>query len=473
MKPFRILCAAVLATAVTALAAGSAGAITPANGGDPGGTLWAVNNGPGDQTEPHVSGDLVVYTNNNEPSSTIHYLDFATAATGVVPAGAFADNDFLPDVAGNRIVFSRSRSDGQTAAMLFDVGSGVVRELDPQPAVTRFGAVIGGDTVAYADFAVDVNGEVFAYDLTTATATNLSQSSGFDGAPAVSPAGNVVVWQRCVQFEVDCDVFQAVRNGGVWGAPTPVAASLWNDSNADTDGTTVVYDSDRPSATVQDIYLKPVAGGPEVPLQLGGFESNPSISRGVVTFESSSVFGGTSDLWAYVKATNTLYRVTDTPTVSETLNDVSVLPSGAVRVVWAANDDAVAGFHNVYSRTFTVPLTPSTFSGFFSPVDNPPVFNVVRGGQAIPVKFSLGGNQGLDIFAAAYPVSQQIACDNSSLLDDVEQTVTAGSSSLSYDATTDAYTYVWKTDKTWAQTCRQLIVRLADGTDHIAYFKFK
>ncbi len=50
--------------------------------------------------------------------------------------------------------------------------------------------------------------------------------------------------------------------------------------------------------------------------------------------------------------------------------------------------------------------------------------------------------------------------------------MTAGSSSLSYDATTDQYTYVWKTNKAWARSCRQLILRLSDGTDHIASFSF-
>jgi Tol biopolymer transport system component len=117
------------------------------------------------------------------------------------------------------------------------------------------------------------------------------------------------------------------------------------------------------------------------------------------------------------------------------------------------------------------------FSGFFQPVDNPgsgptPVFNVAKAGSGIPVKFSLGGNQGLSIFASGYPKSQQIACDASATFDGIEQTVTAGSSSLSYDATTDKYTYVWKTDKLWANTCRKLTVRLNDSTDHVAYFMF-
>jgi uncharacterized protein len=113
------------------------------------------------------------------------------------------------------------------------------------------------------------------------------------------------------------------------------------------------------------------------------------------------------------------------------------------------------------------------WAGFFQPVDNLPTLNVVKAGSAIPVKFGLGGNKGLNIFAAGYPKSQLVACDSTEPLDDIEQTVTAGSSSLTYDPLTGQYNYVWKTDKTWVGTCRQLVVKLIDGTVHYANFKFK
>ena len=58
-------------------------------------------------------------------------------------------------------------------------------------------------------------------------------------------------------------------------------------------------------------------------------------------------------------------------------------------------------------------------------------------------------------------------------MDVIEQTIAASGSSLSYDAKTDTYTYVWKTDKSWANTCRQLMVTPKDGTVHQAHFKFK
>lgn len=111
------------------------------------------------------------------------------------------------------------------------------------------------------------------------------------------------------------------------------------------------------------------------------------------------------------------------------------------------------------------------WTGFFRPVDALPTLNAVKAGSAIPVKFSLSGDQGLAIFASGHPSSAAIACDSTANVDGIEQTVTAGASSLSYDATVDQYTYVWKTDKSWTG-CRQLVVKLVDGTLHRANFKF-
>ena len=47
------------------------------------------------------------------------------------------------------------------------------------------------------------------------------------------------------------------------------------------------------------------------------------------------------------------------------------------------------------------------------------------------------------------------------LVDAVEETVTAGGSSLSYDPIADQYVYVWKTEKAWTG-CRQLVVTLIE-----------
>ncbi len=115
---------------------------------------------------------------------------------------------------------------------------------------------------------------------------------------------------------------------------------------------------------------------------------------------------------------------------------------------------------------------PHSFAGFFAPVDNGGVPNKVKAGAAVPLKFSLGGDHGLDIFAAGSPGSVAVPC-GSGQVDLVEQTVSAGSITLTYDLESDRYQYVWKTAKAWAGTCRLLTIQFADETTETALFDFR
>lgn len=112
------------------------------------------------------------------------------------------------------------------------------------------------------------------------------------------------------------------------------------------------------------------------------------------------------------------------------------------------------------------------FTGFFPPVDNLPIVNKAKAGSAIPLKFSLSGDHGLAVLALGSPTSQNKACDGSAATSVVEQTTSAGSSGLHYDAAADQYTYVWKTAKSWSG-CRQLRLRLNDGQEFTADFDFR
>lgn len=119
----------------------------------------------------------------------------------------------------------------------------------------------------------------------------------------------------------------------------------------------------------------------------------------------------------------------------------------------------------------TLHLNSYSFAGFLRPVENLPTVNVAKSGSAIPVKFSLGGNHGMGIMETGYPRSQAMSCDLGAPQDAVEETVSAGGSTLSYDSASEQYVYVWKTEKGWTG-CRQLIVRLNDGTERRADFRF-
>ncbi|MFU8873938.1 S8 family serine peptidase [Micromonospora sp. SL4-19] len=109
---------------------------------------------------------------------------------------------------------------------------------------------------------------------------------------------------------------------------------------------------------------------------------------------------------------------------------------------------------------------------FGSPVSADKV-NVVKAGSAVPVKFGLGGDQGLGILAAGFPKLRATTCDTSAAQEVTVETVTAGASTLTYDPASKQYQYVWKTDKSLANTCGRLELTLIDGTTHSANFLFK
>jgi len=177
---------------------------------------------------------------------------------------------------------------------------------------------------------------------------------------------------------------------------------------------------------------------------------------------------------------------------------VSVILNSTATGDWTASDDGsgLVGASSGKATLVTSPIGPNTgsvkkqdavgnettgscnynviydWNGFFQPVDNNNL-NVAKAGSAIPVKFSLGGNQGMDIIAAGFPSSISVACGSiNETPDAIEETVNAGNSSLTYDVTANQYVYVWKSEKSWAGTCRRLDVKLSDGTKHVAFFKW-
>jgi hypothetical protein len=72
-------------------------------------TLVTVNDGPGNQTDPHVSGDLAAYTSTVTGSTQIRYYNFLTSTDigipNVHPSGV-QTTDYLSDISGHTIVFT-------------------------------------------------------------------------------------------------------------------------------------------------------------------------------------------------------------------------------------------------------------------------------------------------------------------------------------------------------------------------------
>jgi hypothetical protein len=103
-------------------------------------------------------------------------------------------------------------------------------------------------------------------------------------------------------------------------------------------------------------------------------------------------------------------------------------------------------------------------------VDAQPTVNTVRAGSAVPVKFRLGGDRGLDVLADGYPRVVGGTCGTTT--DAVEESVAASSSGLTYAASSQTYSYVWKTSRE-NTGCRELVLKFRDGSELRAIFRLR
>lgn len=330
-------------------------AVSPTTGPSITGTTSVVNNGPGDQTDPHVSGNLVAYTDFGSGAGQIRYQDLSTGAdSAIVTSGG---TDSLSDVSGNTVVFVHFANSAHAIYAFDTTTGGPAVELDPQPGSNRREAAIGGNTVAWQDFGFSLvsSPEIVAYDRAAGTATRITNDALYDRDPAVSPAGTELAWTKCASVAGGCDIYSATSAGGVWTTHQLTGAG-GEESLPDTNGAVVVYGSDRSGDP--DIYWQPVAGGAEQQLVLPGLDQNPNISGNLVAFEHYDATAATPnfDIYLYDLASNTLYQLTNTPE-DESLNDISV-SGNQVRVVFSRRD--ITGDDNVYAFSFQLAAPPSS-----------------------------------------------------------------------------------------------------------------
>jgi hypothetical protein len=139
-----------------------------------------------------------------------------------------------------------------------------------------------------------------------------------------------------------------------------------------------------------------------------------------------------------------------------------------------------AGNESVRTVSYTVSGGGFVFEGFLPPLDNPPAVNKVRAGKLVLVRFRLGGDQGKDVLADGFPRSGRVTCGSGADADPNTAEPTRSpwwwhhsrGGDVRYHPWNQTYTYVWQTDRGWAGSCRQLIVKLSDGSVHRANLAF-
>lgn len=269
---------------------------------------------------------------------------------------------------------------------------------------------------------------------------------------SASPAPNAAGWNNtAVEVTFSCADTGAVQSG------------IDSDTVA---GATLSSDGEDQSVTSTGVCVD-AAGNAALPATVGGIDIDMTAPGVAVSVTPSPVVLG-GPVAVDATATDGLSGVVG----GASCGPVSSAAVGAQTVTCTAVDAA----GNTGSGTATYSVVYA-WSGFFQPIDNTPaggaiVFNKAKAGQSIPAKFSLGGDQGLDIVAAGYPKVTSVAC--TATAEDLIETyaATTANNGLVYDRAANQYNYVWKTQSTWANSCRKFDLMLVDGTHHVAYFKF-
>src|SRR6266540_1414458 len=149
----------------------------------------------------------------------------------------------------------------------------------------------------------------------------------------------------------------------------------------------------------------------------------------------------------------------DAATTGETTTAAPDTTAPAVTIVLPADGETYAAGH-----TFAADFACEDETGG-SGLDT--CAGSVDDGGAIPFTFGFGADLGLDVFADGYPASRP--CGGADLV----PLASPGAGALSFDTATQQYTVVWKTSRDWGGTCRDLVLRFADGSEQRVQVTFR
>lgn len=132
----------------------------------------------------------------------------------------------------------------------------------------------------------------------------------------------------------------------------------------------------------------------------------------------------------------------------------------------------VAGNKTTETRTYTV--LAWTLNGFYQPVDMNSVWNTVKNGSTVPLKFEVfaGATELTDVSVVDSFTVKSVACPGSSASSDDIELTTTGGTQLRYDWTGGQFIQNWQTPKK-PGTCWTVTMTTDDGSFLSANFKLK
>lgn len=311
-------------------------------------TVTPAVEGTGVQTDPHISGSVIAYTDRSSGTSQIRYLDLVTDIGGTVPP-QFGTADLLSDISGTYIAFVRTDGINETGEIyVYNIATPFLPPvaIDATDSGGRGEASIGGNIVAFEDV-TGVNRQIHAASATVPGDSWEIASTGHNYDPSVSADGSVIAYIGCNSADVDCNAMAATSG------PATVSTNMGRTdgpaAGVDTNGTHVVFIRDG------DLTWAPITGIIDATSEVAlGTDRNPNISGTYVSYEHSD--GTQTDIYFKdISSTDPALDLTNTPGMSEQLNDISVVGT-SVRVVFARPgvDDSL----DIYVATFEIQLDP-------------------------------------------------------------------------------------------------------------------
>jgi Bacterial pre-peptidase C-terminal domain len=113
------------------------------------------------------------------------------------------------------------------------------------------------------------------------------------------------------------------------------------------------------------------------------------------------------------------------------------------------------------------------FEGFLWPVRNPPSTTRWPAGVPVPIRFELGREQGLDVVEEGWSQVAEVECGSGAEPSGGEPARhPRWFRDLVFRKRRARYVFLWRTERAWAGSCRQFMLRLRDGTVKRADFEF-
>jgi beta propeller repeat protein len=162
-----------------------------------------ITNYPGDQVEPDISGDRIVWKDYRDGVRRIYVYDLNTGTESTVAPNALQPRDV--GISGDRIVYA-DRRNGDTDVYVFDVVAGV--EIAAIVAEGRqWYPAISGDRVVWEDGRTFGTQDIYVYDLASGTEAPVTQDAPDQYDAAIS--GDRIVWSDRNAVDGEADIYMA------------------------------------------------------------------------------------------------------------------------------------------------------------------------------------------------------------------------------------------------------------------------